>query len=352
MSAERNIALDDARTLCDEVLLALEGTFSRCDYAGSVKREKALVGDLEIIVAASDAGIDQECDALLAAGVLEKRLNKRGHAIAWGERQKAAVYRGLPLDIWIVRPDRYWGVTEVLRTGPKELNRMLVTVRGQKTPDNLPGLCPPDLVWRDGAIWRLPTREAAETYEPKEPLPAGSIRQYTPEAEDVFAVMGLPYMSPEQREPSVYALFEHAYYPPLSVTDREVTIYTSRINLDDEDVLDITIGAVEQRRSSPAGVLLAPYREWVTQYKAGRMSSERYTRLYRDEIAWRYQWHKQGFLNILARGRVVLGCYCGHDAEFCHRWLAKDILLKIATRYGITAYDGGEIVPEHQLELF
>jgi hypothetical protein len=349
MSAGYSIPLADARALCDEVLYLLDGTYTRSDYAGSVKRCKAECGDLEVIVAATNHEIDHRINDLVDRGVFSLRYNKRGSKIAYSDRQKALWFNDLPLDVWIVRPDRYWGVTAVLRTGPGELNRMLVGLRGTTTRDGLPGLCPPDLVFRDGAIWRLPSRFEAENYKRNEPLPAGSVRQYTPEEEDVFAVMGLPYLAPEQRHPEVYSLFGNLHFPVLNVPNTTPTICTGRIHDDDPDLLDITVGAIEEGRSTPSGILLAPRREWVNDLKTGRISEERYTDLYYEELRWRWQWFPQGFLNILARERVVLGCYCGHDA-FCHRHLCKDILLKLADYYGMVAYDGGEL--QLQMSLF
>lgn len=346
MSAGYGIPLDDARTLCDEVLYLLDGTYTRSDYAGSVKRCKAECGDLEVILAASDHEIDRRINDLVETGVCSLRFNKRGAKIAYSDRQKALWFNDLPLDVWIVRPDRYWGVTAVLRTGPSELNKMLVGLRGTQTRDGLPGLCPPDLVWRDGAIWRLPSQYEAENYSREHPLPAGSVRQFTPEEEDVFSVMGLPYLAPHQRTPEVYALFGNMHYPIQNVPTSTPTIYTGRISIDDPDLLDITVGAIEAGRATPSGILLAPRRQWVSDLKAGRISPDRYADMYYEEMRWRWQWYPQGFLNILARERVVLGCYCGHDA-FCHRHLAKDILLKLAEHYGMVAYDGGEL----QLQL-
>jgi DNA polymerase/3'-5' exonuclease PolX len=206
MSQDLRIPLDDARQLCNEVIAMLDGTYTRIEYGGSVRRGKALVGDLELIAQVDrdgfDIRIDRRCVEAAQAGLLGKRMNKAGKAQAWGARYKAIAYQGLPLDLWIVRPDRQWGPTAVLRTGPGELNQMLVTQRGYKSQGYLPGLCPRSLVWRDGGLYRLP--EAAERPGEYAPLPIRSYRVDAETEEDVFALMGLPCLPPEERKPEAY----------------------------------------------------------------------------------------------------------------------------------------------------
>src|SRR5690606_19304288 len=100
MSKGHSIPLDEARALCEEVLYLLSDTTTRGEIGGSVKRGVDPCGDLEVIVAASDTRIDELCDDLVRTGVFSLRYNKRGHQIAYSNRQKAVWFNDMPLDIW------------------------------------------------------------------------------------------------------------------------------------------------------------------------------------------------------------------------------------------------------------
>src|SRR5205823_2771135 len=53
---------------------------------------------------------------------------------------------------------------------------------------------------------------------------------------------------------------------------------------------------------------------------------------------------KQPFLDIVQQDKVTLTCYCG-PGEFCHRYIAVDVLEKVAERQHIPFERGGEIDP-------
>lgn len=165
-------------------LLALACT--RIAIAGSVRRGKALVGDIEIVAQPAGGLLHRQLDALLARGDLAQRRKSTGALLAWGERYRAAVYRGVALDVFIVLPDRPWGVTYLLRTGPGEANEALVTTRGSVTRHGVRGVLPVGMRMVDGALWRA------------------GVRLETPEEIDVFAAVGLPYIVPPSRSAAVY----------------------------------------------------------------------------------------------------------------------------------------------------
>lgn len=121
-----------------------------------------------------------------------------------------------------------------------------------------------------------------------------------------------------------------------------VKIFTARISVNDPDRVDITISAVEKGKATPEGAAFAPDRWMVSQHKAGKLTDSKYIELYLELLRSRYQKNRAPFLSLLQRDRVVLVCYCPEGA-FCHRHIAKEVLIKIAVAHGITASLGGEL---------
>lgn len=190
----------------------------RLQIGGSLRREKLMVGDIELIAEPKFKGslnlLEVRCADLLRTNYISKRLNKNGVPIAWGQpgkssREKAVVYRGVPLDLFIVLPDRQWGPTFLIRTGPGDANEALVTQDGVINQHGIRGTLPEYLAFRDGAIWR------------------GDERLNTPEEVDVFEAVGMPYIQPNERTVETYQLWarrrqykgllegNRSYLPPL-----------------------------------------------------------------------------------------------------------------------------------------
>lgn len=110
----------------------------RCVIAGSLRRGKAEVGDVELLfIGRKDTmreglfdvtEVDRAMlaiDRLLEIGVLAKRLSKTGTP-AWGEKNRLAVHvaSGIPVDLFST-DENCWHCALVIRTGGKEMNRQL-----------------------------------------------------------------------------------------------------------------------------------------------------------------------------------------------------------------------------------
>lgn len=132
----------EALAVASEVLGALEDVCECITIAGSIRRRKALVGDVELLyiprVVGRDAGellprlvtvnlVDERLEGLIAAGVLAPRVNVKG-ATTWGEWNKLAghVASGIPVDLFATRPE-CWANYLVCRTGPAESNMAIAT---------------------------------------------------------------------------------------------------------------------------------------------------------------------------------------------------------------------------------
>lgn len=184
-----------ARTIVD----LLRSSCLRIEIAGSIRRRKADVGDVEIVCVPKPRTlerdlfgqpvsgqflyeIDDTVEQLLADGVLAKRLDAKGRS-AWGMRYKRALFNGFPLDLFSVVEPAQWGVLLAIRTGPAEFSRRLVTPRFARAD----GMLPDDCRIQDGGLrrWSVETRREAL-------IP-------TPEEEDLFRAIGQPWLPPEAR---------------------------------------------------------------------------------------------------------------------------------------------------------
>lgn len=96
------------------------------------------------------------------------------------------IYKGAKLDLFIVQPDRSWGYTMLLRTGPGDANGVLVTKLGVRNHEGLYGILPSGYQFREGELWR------------------GDVHLPTPEEKDVFAALDMPYIPPPLRSVEMY----------------------------------------------------------------------------------------------------------------------------------------------------
>jgi len=123
-------ALAVARELCAR----LKPVCDRLVVAGSLRRGKADVGDVEILyiprMQERPADLLSKCMVSLAAeeiermledGTLTKRKSRTG-STAWGEKNKLALHRsGVPVDLFSTSAESWWNYL-VCRTGPAESN--------------------------------------------------------------------------------------------------------------------------------------------------------------------------------------------------------------------------------------
>jgi DNA polymerase/3'-5' exonuclease PolX len=196
-STKSRIPLGRAERLAEQIVDLLAASCERIEVAGSIRRRKEQVGDIEIIcVPKLVPGLDQVdlfgapvraaqatnlLDGQIAGylggapfGPFQHRLDVNGRK-SCGERYKRLTYLDVPLDLFSVLPPAQWGVLYTIRTGPAEFSHRLVTPRLQG------GWMPSGMRVQDGALWDR-----------------GAIVQ-TPEEADFFAALGLEVVPPEQR---------------------------------------------------------------------------------------------------------------------------------------------------------
>lgn len=128
-----------AWAVATEIVSRLRPLCSRIEVAGSLRRGKREVSDVEIVYvprcqarqvdlfSASVVSLaDEEIDRMVAEGTLVPRLNVKGVA-TWGQKNKLAVHRGgVPVDLFATTEAAWWNYL-VCRTGPASLNQRIAT---------------------------------------------------------------------------------------------------------------------------------------------------------------------------------------------------------------------------------
>ena len=132
--------LEQAERVGQQLVEMLGPSCERIEIAGSVRRRRPDVGDVELlcisrvgdtVALGTNIFLDAQVDFLISTGVLRKRLNKASKISAYGRWNKLLVHvaSGIPIDIFSTTEEN-WGMALVVRTGPAEWNiRMMSQFR-------------------------------------------------------------------------------------------------------------------------------------------------------------------------------------------------------------------------------
>jgi DNA polymerase/3'-5' exonuclease PolX len=103
-----------------------------------------------------------------------------------GPRMKQlALPEGIHIDLFIVRPPAQWGVIYLIRTGPADFSKWMVTQKSKG------GGLPDGCFLRDGCVWQ---HGDGKTWPP-------STIVETPEESDYFTLCGMEWIEPSKRQP-------------------------------------------------------------------------------------------------------------------------------------------------------
>lgn len=186
MSEKRKFPHAAALAVAEELQALLAPACKRIAIAGSLRRLKPEVGDIELLFipiftsrpdGLFDCSLVDVCsevaEGLLARGVLAKRPNVNG-SFTWGERNKLAIHvpSGIPVDLFGTSEANWW-VSLVVRTGSKETNLALTTGANKRGASLM--------AYGNGVKWS-----------------DGTITPATSE-EHVFEMCGVTYKEPQHR---------------------------------------------------------------------------------------------------------------------------------------------------------
>ncbi len=196
MAGEYRMGLKVARAVAEELIEDLTPACERIEIAGSIRRGRPDVGDIELVVIpkfGTFAGpqslfgdaepeptkinwLEDHCLEMRERGIFLDRRDKHGKA-SWGPRFKRLIFHSVPLDLFAVLPPAQWGCLFTIRTGPADFSKRLVT------STRFGGLMPAWLHVQDGALRHIDGGEIVPT----------------PEEIDFFAALGVPFIEPGLR---------------------------------------------------------------------------------------------------------------------------------------------------------
>jgi len=186
MSDKKKYPASEAMLVGTHLLSLLGLVTERAIIAGSLRRGRPEVGDVEILYIPKFENrqadffptapvnlADEKINSLLASNYLAKRPSVTG-MFTWGPSNKLAIQTstGIPVDLFATTPEKWW-VSLVIRTGSKDTNLRL-TMGAQKRGASL-NAYGSGVTWSDGTS-----------------TPATS-------EEHVFEMCNVPYLEPSKR---------------------------------------------------------------------------------------------------------------------------------------------------------
>jgi len=102
----------------------------RIEIVGSIRREKPLVGDIEILLEPKTREASLFGDREPVIEPIRRTLSRFGALTKNGDRYIRVTGTepgAIPVDVFLVHPPATWGTLQAIRTGPAELSRYCVT---------------------------------------------------------------------------------------------------------------------------------------------------------------------------------------------------------------------------------
>lgn len=121
--------LQKAKAIAENLKSLLAPECRRIEVAGSIRRRKPEVSDIELLCIPKYLDgvdlLDEEIKKLMAEGLLGYRRNVRG-SIAYGPKNKLLVHlpSGIGVDVFSTTEECWW-VSLVVRTGGVEMNKRI-----------------------------------------------------------------------------------------------------------------------------------------------------------------------------------------------------------------------------------
>ncbi len=205
--------LETARRYSGQLVKMLGPHCERLEVAGSVRRLKEEPRDIELValpkfskvaegIFEDEPVLENELDRMMRLLVQTKvfaraepvQFERNGRVVVaaapFSERYYRIRYLGEQVDLFVVRPPASWGVTMLLRTGPVQFNKWIVTAGWSR-----------GIYFSQGRLVRH--ADAKGRYipggQPCDHLNCVVLTLPTPEERDVFEALQVPWVAPESR---------------------------------------------------------------------------------------------------------------------------------------------------------
>jgi len=114
LSFKKDIRLDDARDIAQDFMSKTNDLYKGYLLAGSVRRKKPIVHDIDIAVIPREKAF-----GLWKDEVIKRVVEIGGRVTSFGDTISNFVYRGVQINLFICLNEDAWGVTQMWATGPK-----------------------------------------------------------------------------------------------------------------------------------------------------------------------------------------------------------------------------------------
>jgi len=279
-----------AQALCEQ----LSPYCAKIQIAGSLRREKPDVGDIEI-VAMNKGGLLEALDKMVSTGEAEIAIYSNGKA-RWGSSYRGLLYKGMKCEIFLAN-EWNWGYILMLRTGPGDANQYLMQFLNYRhSPYKAEG----------GFWWKGETKLAIQSEQA------------------LYTMLGMKYLEPSNRTEDAYRLQLQGAYHRFGPAPLMCVVYFDHIALSDADQVDCTINTKDE-----IGHLLA-MEGWMTA-----VGVKDWDKKYLELLRTRWLMNPNVFMRAITRQRLVLRMGVqGAD-------ILLDVLRKVGLSRGIAVVFGG-----------
>lgn len=177
-NGEQRLSLAQARGVALYVVDRLQPGCERIEVAGSVRREQATVGDVEIVAVPKFRLEPKNLFESHWVSLLDIEVARLGVVLKGGDKYKQIrVLNRYTVDLFIQPDPATWGVNFALRTGSADFSKWLVTAAA------CGGALPEGMRVRDARLWEAGRAEPLDT----------------PEEVDFFRALGQAWVPPQER---------------------------------------------------------------------------------------------------------------------------------------------------------
>lgn len=193
--------LNEAQSIAGEIIDLLQPAFVNLHIAGSVRRGKPQVSDIEIVgIPVSTTLFKQLTSTLELDGIITRHDYQQDHhkpMYRWGDTYRGFDYKGVLIEVFCAEPDTF-GYIYWLRTGPGDANTTVMTYLKQyQSPVRM----------SDGAVWYV-------EYHGDEYEKISQLR--VPDEHTLFDLINVPFVPPESRCEEHYQWYmgNSEWHPP------------------------------------------------------------------------------------------------------------------------------------------